>query len=214
LRTDRQAPAGRSLLYVGLDGHIIGIVELASKLRDDAVATLDHLRRSGIRHLRIVSGDTPAATRALARELGIDEFDAGILPDQKADVIARLQREGRRVCYVGDGVNDSLALSVADVSVSMAGAALVAQDAADVLLLDGHLAGLASLHDISSQLFRRSRAGLVSLYGGSVVSAVAASLSLVNLGGVIVIVGSLMAGTYAHALLPFRQRALRKRADQ
>ena len=91
----------------------------------------------GVHHIAIVSGDHDAPTRALAESLGMDRYFAQVLPADKADYVAKLQAEGRRVCFVGNGINDSIALKKADVSVSLRGASSLATDTAQVVFLEG-----------------------------------------------------------------------------
>ncbi|MCB9551738.1 MAG: heavy metal translocating P-type ATPase [Myxococcales bacterium] len=143
-RGARCAEEGRSLVLVGAEGRALGGIELSARLRPEARAVVDALRGRGHR-VYISSGDRAPATRWLADALGVDGHFAEMLPGQKAELVQRLRAEGRTVCFVGDGINDAVALEAADVSISLGDASTIARDAASVVLLDGHLAPLAAL---------------------------------------------------------------------
>src|SRR5262249_19761384 len=112
------------------------------------------LRDAGIQQIAIVSGDHDAPTRRLAESLGMDRYFAQVLPADKADYVAKLQAEGRKVCFIGDGINDSIALKKADVSISLRGASSLATDTAQVVFLDGGLSRLCELREIARDLDR------------------------------------------------------------
>jgi Cu2+-exporting ATPase len=109
----------------------------------------------------IISGDREAPTRALAQELEIDEWFAETLPGQKSEIVEQLQREGRTVCFVGDGINDSVALKKADVSVSLRGASTAAIDAAQIVLMDENLSGLIRISDMSRKYDKNQKTNLM-----------------------------------------------------
>ncbi|WP_295884397.1 heavy metal translocating P-type ATPase [uncultured Thiohalocapsa sp.] len=136
--------AGTALVHVAADGRSLGALELCARPRPEAAAVCRALHARGLT-LAIISGDREAPTRSLARELGIDRCFAEVLPAGKANLVSTLQGEGRRVCFVGDGINDAIALKQADVSVSLAGAASAATDTAQVVLLQGGLHRLPEL---------------------------------------------------------------------
>ena len=115
------------------------------------------LRARGITQLAILSGYHDAPTRRLAEQLGMDMHFAEVLPEQKAAFIARLQREGKKVCFIGDGLNVAIALKKADVSISLRGATSIATDTADILFLDEGLGRLCELRDIACDLDRNVR---------------------------------------------------------
>jgi P-type E1-E2 ATPase len=106
------------------------------------------------KHLAIVSGDNERPTRKLAERLGIDRHFAEVLPEDKARYVELLQKERRTVCFIGDGVNDSIALKKAKVSISLRGASSIATDTAQVVFMEDSLLELLQLHDISSDLQR------------------------------------------------------------
>jgi len=181
---------GHTLVYVSLGAQLVGAIELRTTIRPEARAIIESLRAAGL-SVAIISGDHEEPTRRLARTLGVDAYHAGILPDQKAELIAAMQRDGRSVCFVGDGINDSIALKTAHVSVSLSGASNIATDTAQVILLDGTLRRLPDLFRIANALDRNMRGNLGASLVPSVVTiggalffrlGVFAAVSLYNLG--------------------------------
>ncbi|HDN26138.1 MAG TPA: heavy metal translocating P-type ATPase [Thioploca sp.] len=141
---------GNSFILVAVNNEVSGAIELQPTVRPEAKAVIDSLRlHHGIKSMAIISGDQEAPTRKLAEELGITNYFAQVLPQDKAKLIAQLQEEGKGVCYVGDGINDAIALKQADVSVSLSGASTVATDTAQVILMDEKLDQLEQLFYIA-----------------------------------------------------------------
>jgi Cu2+-exporting ATPase len=147
---------GHTLVFVAIGEELAGAVELAAVLRPEAKATIGWLKARGMA-LYILSGDQEAPTRKLANELNMDGYFANTLPEQKAERVEELQAQGRRVCFVGDGINDAIALRQADVSVSLRGATTVATDAAQVVLMEDDLSHLRPLWELA-QGFKRNYA--------------------------------------------------------
>jgi Cu2+-exporting ATPase len=141
---------GSSLVYVAVNGRLAGVLRLDPCVRPEAKRIVEYLRAKGIT-VSIISGDQKEPTRRLAHELGVDSYYAEVLPAQKARLIAELRADGRHVGYVGDGINDAIALKGADVSISLSGASTVATDTAQIILMDGDLARIESLFEISSE---------------------------------------------------------------
>lgn len=135
---------GHSLVYIAIDGQLAGAIELHTTIRPEAKAVVDALHQLNIATY-IISGDQETPTRLLAEELGIETYFAQTLPENKAQLIEELQAAGRTVCFVGDGINDSIALKQAHVSISMRGASTVATDTAQIILMDQSLRQLPSL---------------------------------------------------------------------
>ena len=167
----RMGETGHSLVYVAEGARVLGAIELVPRVRDEVVALVKELQARGMA-VYILSGDHAQATESLARELGVDDFVAGTLPDQKAERIRAWQAQGKRVCFVGDGINDSIALRTADVSVSLTGASTIASDTANVVLLDGNLERLPLLFDLAKDLAVNMRHNLAALLAPSPVLAV------------------------------------------
>jgi heavy metal translocating P-type ATPase len=145
---------GNSLILVAVDGALGGAIELQAANRPEVQDVIDGLRERGAKHLVIISGDHDRPTRNLAKKLGMDRYFAEVLPQDKAKYVELLQKEGRTVCFVGDGINDSIALKKANVSVSLRGASTVATDTAQVVFMEESLAKLLHLRDISQDLQR------------------------------------------------------------
>jgi heavy metal translocating P-type ATPase len=148
---------GNSLVMVGVDAAIGGAIELRAAARPEAEAVIAGLRARGAKHLAIISGDHELPTRKLAERLGMDRYFAEVLPEDKANYVELLQKEGRKVCFIGDGVNDSIALKKANVSISLRGASSVATDTAQVVFMEDSLTKLLQLHDVSEDLRRNIR---------------------------------------------------------
>lgn len=110
----------------------------------------------------IISGDNEEPTRQLAKELGIDDYFAETLPENKAELIEKLQKSGKSVCFIGDGINDSIALKKADVSISLKGASTIATDTAQVILMDESLKKLPYLFDLSNHLNKNMKVGFTT----------------------------------------------------
>ena len=155
IRDAMDSAEGHTFILVALDEQIEGAIELSPRLRPEVAPLIRALRLGGLRRLGLVSGDLQAPTENLARQLGIDTVHAEMMPRDKADLIRRLQSQGHRVCFVGDGLNDALAMKQANVSVSPGDAAELTRDTAQIVLLDGRLRGLAELIDMSAYLHLR-----------------------------------------------------------
>jgi Cu2+-exporting ATPase len=143
---------GHSLVMVAVNSCLIGAIELQPIVRSEVKQLINNLRRHGIKHIAIVSGDHKHPTKKLAEELGMDNYFYDILPQDKARIVEQLQKEGKSVCFVGDGINDTIAMKKADVSISLTGASSIATDVAEVVLMDGTLHHLIDLFEISKKL--------------------------------------------------------------
>lgn len=144
-----------TLVLVAIDQMIVGGIELAAALRPEARQVVQQLRQlPQVKAMYIISGDNETPTRQLAQELGIDHYFAETLPQHKAELIDQLQREGKQICYVGDGINDSIALRKAQVSVSLRGASTVAMDTAQIVLMEGNLQQLPTLFTIAQSFHK------------------------------------------------------------
>lgn len=134
---------GKTLLYIGFGGELIGVLALTDSVRDNAADTVARLRELGVRRILMLTGDQPERAGALAAELGLDEFRAGLLPEQKAEVLQQLAAEGARIAFVGDGVNDAPALTGAHVGIAMHHGADIARLASDITLLEDDFSRVA-----------------------------------------------------------------------
>ncbi|MGD9659590.1 MAG: heavy metal translocating P-type ATPase, partial [Methylocystis sp.] len=145
---------GKSLLYVAADERPLAVFALRDRLRPESANTLEQLRRLGVKRLVMITGDHRAPALAFAETLGIDAVHYEQHPEDKATIIAALKQEGRRVAYIGDGVNDGPALMAADVGISMPRAADIARATADIVLLEDRLDSVAAMLDIAQQGMR------------------------------------------------------------
>ncbi|MGD0884081.1 MAG: cation-translocating P-type ATPase [Thermodesulfovibrionales bacterium] len=151
----RLAEAGHTVVYVARNGALQGIIGVANAVRPGTEGVLTWLKKNGVSSLILITGDTEPVARAMARDLGFDDFGAALLPEGKAMFVEGLAKAGRRVAMVGDGVNDALAISKAGIGIAMgAGGAEVAIEAADIALMDSNLESLVILVQMSRQTLR------------------------------------------------------------
>lgn len=141
---------GHSLVMVAVNDGVVGAIELEPTVRPEARQAIVALQQRGLA-LYIISGDHEAPTRQLAQSLGIEHYFAGVLPQDKASLVEQLKAEGRKVCFVGDGINDGLALGKADVSVSLRGASTLATDTAQIVLMGQDLSKLEFLLQLAQE---------------------------------------------------------------
>jgi Cu2+-exporting ATPase len=151
---------GYSLIMMAIDKELEGVIELRPAIRPEAKQLIQHLRDRGI-STYIISGDQEEPTQALSQELGIDHYFANTLPEQKAEIIEQLRQDGKNICFVGDGINDSIALKKANVSVSLRGAATAATDTAQIVLMDENLMHLTALLDIAKKFEKNQKRNLM-----------------------------------------------------
>jgi Cd2+/Zn2+-exporting ATPase len=177
-RVAELAATGRSVVPVAVDRTVAGLLVLEDAVRPEAKATIGRLHDLGLRTV-LISGDNRAATERVAAELGIREAHAEVLPAQKVELVRWLQAEGRKVAFVGDGVNDGPALATADIGVAMGLAGTdVAIETAEIALLADDLSKLPHLLGLSRQAIRAIRQNLVFSLG---VLAAAVGLTIVGI---------------------------------
>jgi Cu2+-exporting ATPase len=150
---------GNSFIMVAVDGELAGGIDLQPTVRPEVESVIQALHKRGLK-LMIVSGDQEEPTRRLAETLGLDRYFANVLPEGKASLVDQLQAEGRSVCFVGDGINDAIALKKAKVSISLRGATTVAMDVAQVVLMQESLQQLPFLFQLGDDMHRSLRLGL------------------------------------------------------
>jgi len=152
---------GFSLIYVGIDGYLCGILEMHPCIRPEAIEVVRYLKERGMR-LYIISGDHEHPTRKLAEQLGIEHYFAEVLPEHKAAQVKKLADEGRFVCFIGDGINDSIALKSSHVSISLQGASTAATDTAQIIFMDGTLGCVEQLFKFTDEFEMTMEANLFS----------------------------------------------------
>ncbi len=161
----RLRKATETPLLLAVDGQLVGLVSLRDTVRPESRAVLDALRADGVRRTILLTGDHPATAAAVAAELGITEFHAQVMPDEKQDLVRALQSQGHTVAMVGDGTNDAPALALADIGIAMGVAGTdVAVETADVALASEDLSKLLELRDLA----RRTLALIRQNYGMSI----------------------------------------------
>lgn len=158
----RLSAAGRTAVLVARDHAVAGIIAVADEPRETARDAVEQLRRHGIRHVALLTGDNAVTARALAADLGVDEVEADLLPENKVDAVQRLKRAHGVVAMVGDGVNDAPALAAADVGIAMGAAGTdAALETADVALMADELLKIPYAVRLSRATLRNMRANIV-----------------------------------------------------
>jgi Cu2+-exporting ATPase len=198
---------GHSVVLVAVDNTLVGAIELRPTLRPEAKEVIARLKkRRHIKSIYIISGDHETPTRKLAQDLGIDHYFAQTLPEKKAELIEQLQDEGKFICYIGDGINDSIALKKSQVSVSLRGASTVATDTAQIVLMDESLNQFADLFDLAKDFKSNMRTGFICLLIPTVIGMGGAFfLQFGMLQTLILTTSGLMAGV-ANSMLPLLKR--------
>ncbi len=169
---ERAYQRGHSLVLLAVGDSVAGALEFAPTLRPQTLRAIQELQTRHNKNICILSGDHKLPTKNLACQLGIEKYFFEVLPQEKAEVIKQLQAEGRTVCFVGDGINDSIALKQADVSVSLRGASSIAVDTADIILMNEELMQLSYLFTVIGEYEEKMRANTVTLLSPSVAAAV------------------------------------------
>ncbi len=198
--------AGRTGMVVILDGEVIGVVAVADRLRPGAADMVLELRAAGVRHVAMLTGDSPAVARAMAAGLGLDDVRAGLLPEDKLTAVRDLQAAGHVVAMVGDGVNDAPALAVADVGVAIGGTA-VAIETADVALMGTDLRRLPEALSLARRTVRVMHQNIAIA-----LATVAALLAGVLVGGVTMSLGMLVHELSVLVVIGNAMRLLRRRS--
>ena len=158
------ARAGRTVFFAAVDGQLAGMISVVDRLKPNAVAVLEALRAQGL-ELALITGDKEEAAQAIAGELGVSQVVAGVLPEGKVDALQTLRTDGRKVAFVGDGLNDGPALAAADIGVAIGTGTDVAIEAADVVLMSGDLQGVETAQHISIATMRNIRQNLFWAFG-------------------------------------------------
>ncbi len=177
-RAEELERAGRTVVAVGRDGQLLGLISLGDEVRHDAGEALSALRRQGITPV-MVTGDNARAARRVAADLGIDEVYAEVLPQDKAAIVRELQRAGR-VAMVGDGINDAPALAQADVGIAMGGGTDIAIESADVVIVGNRMAAVLTARDIGRKSYRRTKQNVALAFGFNIIGIPVAATGLVS----------------------------------
>ncbi|CAM2916973.1 heavy metal translocating P-type ATPase [Helicobacter burdigaliensis] len=140
---------GDTPLFIGYDKKLLGVILLKDVLRHNAKRALQRLRASGVKEIIMLTGDTKKKAEQIAKELGINRFYAELLPTQKAEILEEIMKEGKKVAFVGDGINDAPALIKADTGIGMCKGADIAKASADVVLLRDDIEAVAQAREIA-----------------------------------------------------------------
>jgi Cu+-exporting ATPase len=190
------AASGKTPLVVAIDGKPAGLIAVADAVRSDAGATIRRLRKEGFRVV-MLSGDRQETADLIARQVGIDDVIAGVLPGGKVDAIRRLQETGRIVAMVGDGINDAPALAKADVGIAMATGTDIAADSASVTLMREDFASVARVFALARRSFRAMKQNLFWAFAYNVIGIPIAA------GGLYPAFGILLSPLLASAAMAF-----------
>jgi Cu+-exporting ATPase len=150
---------GQTVMFVAVEGSVVGILGVADPIKKSTPEAIRLLHEEGVR-IVMLTGDNRTTAEAVARKLGIDEIQAEVLPEQKGEIVKRLQAEGRIVAMAGDGVNDAPALAQAHVGIAMGTGTDVAMESAGVTLIKGDLRGIAKARRLSRGTMRNIRQNL------------------------------------------------------
>jgi Cu+-exporting ATPase len=158
-KTEQLRAKGKTVMFLGIDNHIAGIIALADTLKSDAKAAVTDLRNMGIK-VMMVTGDNQYTAETIAQEAGIDRIMAEVMPENKAHEVRKLQDEGMVVAMVGDGINDAPALAQADVGIAIGTGTDVAMETGDITLISGSLSGIVTAISLSKRTMRTIKQNL------------------------------------------------------
>ncbi|MBF0450682.1 MAG: heavy metal translocating P-type ATPase [Candidatus Magnetomorum sp.] len=159
---------GHSMVYVSIEGKVAGGIEIHASIRPETQKVIQELKNRGL-DIYIVSGDHEHPTRYMANQLGLSDqsYFFGVLPQDKAELIHSFQEKGKKVCFIGDGINDGIALKRANVSCSLSGATSIATDTAQIIFMNKDLTQLVELFDLSKKFQKNMDTNLLTtLYPG------------------------------------------------
>lgn len=156
-------PNEYSHLYMAINRKLVAVICIEDPIKDNVKQTLDDLRTNGIDKIVMMTGDSERTAKAVAEKLGIDEYHAEVMPEDKAMFIEKMQTDGNSVIMVGDGINDSPALSKADVGIAISSGAAIAREIADITVSSDDLNSLVTLKEISNLLMARIRSNYRSI---------------------------------------------------
>lgn len=202
---ERWRREGNSIVVLSSESHLCGAIALRDEVRSDAVAVIRELKNRGLSSVVLLSGDHPQATAAIASELGISEFQGGMLPQEKVDRVSKYRSEGALVAMVGDGVNDAPALAAADLGIAMGAGTDIALETADVALIHNDLKSLVWLIDHSRRMLSIIRQNI------SLAIAIKIFFALLALFGTATLWGAIAADLGASLLVIFNGLRLLRR---
>jgi P-type E1-E2 ATPase len=173
-----QSEKGRTTVLVAVNDKAIGMLAIADEIRPEIAETIRSLKALGVKRITMLTGDHPQVAEAVAREIGVDDFQADMLPEQKQDYVRKMQAEGHIVGMIGDGINDAPALALADVGIAMGAAGTdVAIETADVTLMNDNLTGVADFIWMSGKVMRRIK---LNIFFSMVYNVIGLTLSIIG----------------------------------
>ena len=148
-------PAEYSHLYLAIEGVLAAVICIEDPLRPEAAEIVSQLKKAGLKKIVMMTGDSERTAKAIAKKVGVDEYYAEVLPEDKANFVEKEKAEGRKVIMIGDGINDSPALSAADVGIAISEGAEIAREIADITVAADDLAEILVLRMLSNRLMKR-----------------------------------------------------------
>ncbi len=217
-QVERLFRQGKTLLYIGYGGKLLGVIALKDRVREASASTIARLRELGVKKILMLTGDHRDRAAELAQQLGLDGFHAELLPEQKADIVRRLGEQGERIAFIGDGINDAPALAGAHVGIAMQRGADIARLTSDIALLeDGitHIAEAKELANATMQLIDSNFKLAVGVNTGILATAASGWLtpiasSILHNGSTIgILLNALLGGKKTHPARPSGSRRMR-----
>ncbi|HDH11708.1 MAG TPA: copper-translocating P-type ATPase [Nitrospirae bacterium] len=161
--SDRLAGEGKTPMFISIDGKAAGVIAVSDPLKEDSIEAIQKLKGLGV-EVVMISGDNKRTAEAIAKKVGIERVLAEVLPEDKAREVKKLQMEGRKVAFVGDGINDAPALARADVGMAIGTGTDVAIEASDITLIKGSLLGIAAAFNISKSTMKNVKENLFGAF--------------------------------------------------
>ncbi|MER2173745.1 MAG: cation-translocating P-type ATPase [Carnobacterium sp.] len=162
----KREKSGNSAIFIAIDGEISGIISIADQIRDDAKQALNQMRKNGVKKIIMLTGDNEHTAQAVATELGLDEFHAELLPENKVEFVKRLKEMGHTVAMAGDGINDAPAIATADIGLAMGeGGTDISMETADVVLMADKLMQFSHAYSLSKATTRNMKQNIFIAVG-------------------------------------------------
>lgn len=209
--------AGNTVVVLAVDGEPAALVAMADRIKDDAREAIAHLKTAGLEPV-MLTGDNERTARAVAARVGIEEYRAGVLPEDKAGAVRELQEQGHRVIMVGDGINDAPALMQADVGIAISAGTDIAIESADVVLVGERLGAVGDIYHIGQSSYRKTVQNLSLAFAFNGIGVPLATTGLVHpiwaMAAMVASVTTVLTNSFAGQLLPKAQKRDESRQSQ